>query len=231
VAAVFSPVAMAEFDGETAQRNFQDPAWVVPRACWHDLVLRHVMERSPVLPVRFGAVFTAPEFIRDQLSRKRAEISGFLDRMSSREEWSLKAFGHLERTGAWLLRTDPALREKGRQAPASPGARYLHDRHLALQAARQARQLWRSAAGELREDLGRCALELQPLPLRRRDPSEREDEMIFHAAFLLEREGVADFRTRVEGLEAALRERGLTFEASGPWPPYNFCPLIVEGAA
>ena len=57
--------------------------------------------------------------------------------------------------------------------------------------------------------------------------------MIFHSAFLLDRECVTDFRARVESMEADLRERGLTFEASGPWPPYNFCPsiAIAEGAA
>ena len=56
--------------------------------------------------------------------------------------------------------------------------------------------------------------------------------MIFHSAFLLDRECVTDFRARVESMEADLRERGLTFEARGPWPPYNFCPsIVVEGAA
>jgi hypothetical protein len=231
VAAVFSRVPMAEFDGDEGRRNLQDPAWVVKRVCRHDLVIRRVMELSPVLPVRFGAVFTAPEFIRDQLAKKGPEIAWFLDRMSSKEEWSVKGFGHLEKTGAWLLQTDPALLRKRRQAPASPGARYLHDRHLALRAAKQARQLWRSAAERLRDELARHALKLRALPLRRCDPSERADEMIFHAALLLDRERVTDFRARVESAEADLRERGLTFEACGPWPPYNFCPSIVEGAA
>jgi hypothetical protein len=232
VAAVFSPVPLAEFGEEGGRKNFQDPAWVVPRACRHDRVIRRVMEFSPVLPVRFGAVFTSPEFIQDQLAKNGPEISWFLDHISNKEEWSVKAYGHLEKTGAWLLRTDPELARKRRRAPASPGARYLHDRHLAVQAARQARQVWRSAADGLREDLAGHALKLCPLPLRRRNPSEREDEMIFHSAFLLDCECVTDFRARVESMEADLRERGLTVEACGPWPPYNFCTSIaVEGAA
>jgi hypothetical protein len=233
VAAVFSPVPLAEFGKEGGRKNFEDPAWVVPRACRHDRVIKHVMEFSPVLPVRFGAVFTSPKCIREQLTKNGPEISWFLDHVSNKEEWSVKAYGHLEKTGAWLLRTDPELVQKRRHEPASPGARYLHDRHLAVQAARQARQMWRSAADRLREALAGRALKLCPLPLRRRNPSEREDEMIFHSAFLLERECVTDFRARVESMEADLRERGLTFEVCGPWPPYNFCPsiTIVEGAA
>jgi hypothetical protein len=233
VAAVFSPVPLGEFVEEGGRKNFQDPAWVVPRACRHDRVIKHVMEYFPVLPVRFGAVFTSPECLQDQLAKNGPEISWFLDHMSNKEEWSVKAFGHLEKTGAWLLRTDPELLSKRRQAPASPGARYLHDRHLAVRAAKQARQVWRAAAGRLQDELAGHALKLCPLPLRRRNPSEREDEMIFHSAFLLDRECVTDFRARVESLEADLRERGLTFEACGPWPPYNFSPSIVtgEGAA
>ena len=231
VAAVFSPVPLAEFGGEELRKNFEDPAWVVRRACRHDQVIKHMMEFSPVLPVRFGAVFTSREFIEDQLSKNGPEISWFLDHMSNKEEWSVKAFGHLEKTGAWLLRTDPELLRKRRQAPASPGARYLHDRHMAVQAARLARQLWRSAAEKLRDELAGHALKLCPLPLRQRNPAEREDEMIFHCAFLLDRGCVTDFRARVENMEADLGERGLAFEASGPWPPYNFCPSVVaEGA-
>ena len=118
VAAVFSPVPLAEFGEEGGRKNFQDPAWVVPRACRHDLVIKHVMEFSPVLPVRFGAVFASPKFLQDQLARNGPEISWFLDHISNKEEWSVKAFGHLEKTGAWLLRTDPELLRKRRQAPA-----------------------------------------------------------------------------------------------------------------
>ena len=230
VAAVFSPVPLAEFGEEGGRENFQDPAWVVQRVCRHDRIIKRMMEFSPVLPVRFGAVFASSEFIRDQLAKNGPEIAWFLDHMSNKEEWSVKAFGLLEKTGAWLLRTDPDLLQKRRQAPASPGARYLHDRHLAVQAARQARQVWRSAAEKLRDELAGHALKLRPLPLRRRNPSEREDEMIFHSAFLLDRECVPDFLACVESMQADLRERGLTFEACGPWPPYNFCPSIAEGA-
>ena len=231
VAAVFSPVSLAEFGEEGARKNFRDPAWLVRRACRHDRVITQMMEFSPVLPVRFGAVFTSPDFIQDQLVKNSPEISRFLDHMSNKEEWSVKAFGHLEQTGAWLMRTDPELLRERRQAPESPGARYLHERRLVGQAARQARQVWRSAADRLRNELAGCALKICPLPLRRRNPSEREDEMIFQSAFLLDRERVTDFRARVESMEADLPERGLTFEAFGPWPPYNFCPSIVAGAA
>jgi len=231
VAAIFSPVPLVEFGEEGRRKNFQDSAWVVRRACRHDLVIKRMMEFSPVLPVRFGAVFTSPEVIQEQLAKNGPEIAWFLDHMSNKEEWSVKAFGHLEKTGAWMLRTDPELLRKRRQTPASPGARYLHDRHLAVQAASKARQFWRSAAARLQDELAGHALKLHPLPLRGRNPSEREDEMIFHTAFLLDREFVTDFRARVESMEADLPERGLTFEVCGPWPPYNFCPSIVEGAA
>ena len=231
VAAVFSLVSLAEFGEEGGRQNLQDPAWLVRRACRHDRVIKQMMELSPVLPVRFGAVFTSPDFVQDQLVKNSPEISRFLDHMSNKEEWSVKAFGHLEQTCAWLMRTDPELLQKQRQAPESQGTRYLHDRCLAVQAARQARQVWRSATDRLRNELAGYTLELCPLPLRRGNSSEREDEMIFHSAFLLDRARVEDFRARVRSIEADLAERGLAFEAFGPWPPYNFCPSIAIGAA
>ncbi len=65
VAAIFSQVPLAEFDGPTAEARLQDPAWLVPRACRHKQVVEAVMTRSAVLPVRFGAVFSSPRALRD----------------------------------------------------------------------------------------------------------------------------------------------------------------------
>ena len=52
----------------------------------------------------------------------------------------------------------------------------------------------------------------------------RAEEMVFNAAFLQPAASQANWLETVRGLERDIRGRGLTLEASGPWPPYHFCP-------
>jgi hypothetical protein len=59
-----------------------------------------------------------------------------------------------------------------------------------------------------------------------RELSGAATEMVLNWAFLLPRMAVADFRRRVERANAQPQLKGLTFEVSGPWPPYSFCPVL-----
>ena len=52
--------------------------------------------------------------------------------------------------------------------------------------------------------------------------------MIFNRAFLLRRDNITDFQAHVKRFDTDCREQGITVELSGPWPPYSFCPSMVE---
>jgi hypothetical protein len=228
IAAVFSPISLGEFVGDAARRHLEDPAWVLPRACRHEWVVEEVMGRSPVLPVRFGSIFTSTRLLGELLETKSWEISLFLDLLSDKEEWSVKCFADLDESRDWLLRSDPELMEKRRHAPSFPGALYWHERHLSLQADKKARQGWRAAAEQVGKGLKDHAQKNCPLRLQPRNVSDRKEEMIYNCAFLLGRDSVTNFQAHVESADAACRGQGITVELSGPWPPYSFCPSIVE---
>jgi hypothetical protein len=228
IAAVFSLVSLGEFVGAAARSHLEDPAWVLPRACQHEWVIEEVMGRSPVLPVRFGSMFTSTRLLRDLLDRKSWEISLFLDLLSDKEEWSVKCFADLDKSREWLLRSDPEFGQKRERAPSSPGARYFHERHLHLQADKKARQDWPATAKQVENELKDHAHKTCPLRLQPRNVSGRREEMISNCAFLLLRENLMDFQAHVESFGADYRERGITVELSGPWPPYSFCPSLVE---
>jgi hypothetical protein len=228
IAAVFSRVPLREFVGDAARRHLENPAWVLPRACRHEWVVEEVMGRSPVLPVRFGSIFTSTRLLGELLETKSWEISLFLELLSDKEEWSVKCFADLDQSRDWLLRSDPEFIEKRKHAPSIPGALYWHERHLRLQADKKARQGWRAAAEQVCRALKDHAHKSCPLRLQPRNVSGRREEMIYNCAFLLSRDSVANFQARVESANAARRGQGITVELSGPWPPYNFCPSIAE---
>jgi hypothetical protein len=228
VAAVFSPVSIGEFVGDAARSHLEEPAWVLPRVCRHERVIEEVMGRSSVLPVRFGSMFTSTRALRDLLERKGLEISWFLNLLSDQEEWSVKCFADLDKSRGWLLSSDSEFAQKRGHAPSSPGARYFHERHLHLQADKKARQAALAAAEQIKNELKDHARKTCPLRLQPRNVSGRKEEMIFNWAFLLGRDGVTNFQAHVESVNATRREQGIEVELTGPWPPYSFCPSIVE---
>lgn len=55
------------------------------------------------------------------------------------------------------------------------------------------------------------------------------DRMILNAAFLVERQRQGDFDQRVH--EIAAEHEELTFQFTGPWPPYNFVAIRLKREA
>ena len=228
VAAVVSRISAAEFAGGSAESNLTDPAWVVPRACQHERVIEEVMRNSPVLPVRFGTVFSSRRALKTLLADRCDEIAEFLDSVADKEEWAVKGFVDLGRAEASLLTTDPILRERCRRLPETPGARYLQEKQLHGEAERQAERWSRTLAEQVKVELKSHSLDMCPMRLQSRSVSGRDAEMVLNCAFLLARSGVAHFRVCVERMGSVYAEQGLALELSGPWPPHNFSPPIGD---
>lgn len=228
-AAVFSVVSLREFARDAAPDRAQGPEWLIPRACRHERVIEDVMRTAPVLPVRFGTVFSSGKVLERFLAEKSAEVVRILDRLSDKEEWAIKGYVDLGRAKQWLMASDPVLAECGRQIPEAPGARYFHQKRLEAKA-EEAMRLWRRGVVSQVQALlsphavDTCRLRPQPKHLTGRDA-----EMIFNAACLLMRSNIDAFRHEVARVGAMYAEQGLTLEVAGPWPPYNFCPPLREG--
>ena len=244
VAAVCTHVTLDDFTGESGELHFQDPAWVVPRACRHEQVIEEVMTFSPVFPVRFGAVFSSREALAQMIADRGAEISSFLDRVVGKEEWCVKGFVDIDKAADRLLETDPALAEQYRSLPESPGARYFQQKRLRAEALKKAKHSCRSTADQVDHELAGLTKETGdaplnegrpesgevpaegsvPCPLKLGDAPDGKGEMVLKRAFLLFCESVDEFRDRVAEIGDRHADSGVTLELSGPWPPYSFCP-------
>ncbi len=74
LAVVISKVPLEAFEAALATGE-PDPAWIVPRAMQHERVIEAIMARSPVLPVRFGALFSSLGAGRTRQSPPRGDCS------------------------------------------------------------------------------------------------------------------------------------------------------------
>jgi len=228
--AVLDKVCLEDFCGGAAELRMRDLAWVGPRALRHEAVVEEVMRHSPVLPARFGTLFSSQERLAEFVDRHAAAISQFLERVAEQEEWSVR--GLLDKKQAGRALTSVSLAAQAAQLAALlPGRRYFEEQRIRAGAEKEL-CLWlketrRQVANQLMKqasDFCDCA----SVPL---EPPESGIEVVVNWAFLLPKRAMPAFRVRIDQVNEKHAMGGLVLELSGPWPPYHFVPPLTMGAA
>ncbi|MGD0696770.1 MAG: GvpL/GvpF family gas vesicle protein [Terriglobia bacterium] len=228
--AIVCEVLQEDFCGPAAEQRMQELAWLGPRACRHEAVVEMVMRRSPVLPVRFGTLFSSREALAEFLEMHRDTISLFLLRVANQEEWSVK--GLLDRKEAGQALIDACLRTQQAQLTAMPpGTRYFQEQRARAEAQKQLRTWLDATTHQVADDLMHEASDFCECAVVSREHPESGREVVLNWAFLLPQNGVAAFRTRIDQLNASYAPQGLLWEVSGPWPPYRFVPPLSMDAS
>jgi len=225
LAAVWSPVPVEDFSGPEAEERLRDLTWIGPRVIRHQEVVAGVMRHSPVLPVRFGTIFSSLANLEKVLQRHSEAIAGFLERLTDQEEWAVK--GMLDRPEAQEKRFSLKLaREAERLGALSPGTRYFQEQRLRAGCDREL-QLWLQAVcRKLWTDLRDYAAEVRERRLLSREATGSDEDMVWNWALLMPRQAVGGFQALIQDVNAQYADRGLRLECSGPWPPYSFCPAL-----
>lgn len=226
--AVVCAVPLEEWTGPGSEERLRDLGWLGPRAVRHEAVIESVQAHGPVLPLRFGCLFSSEAEVRRWLAVHGARISAFLSETAARtEEWSLKGWLDAERATAARLAAD----ERWKALPASPGARYLREQKLRQEVERTVRSWARGLGEQAAQELRALGAEARALRLPGSpSPSGRNEEAVFSFALLVPRSAVAEFKDRVETLHRALSEQGVSLDLTGPWPLYSFCPQLADAA-
>ena len=225
VAAVLAEVNLEDFSGPEAQEKMEDLAWVAPRALRHEDVVLSAMEQGPVLPVRFGTVFSSIEAAAEPLRQRQDVLKKFFQDTIDKKEWTLK--GYVDQPQARARMTAARLAaEKEQLAGLSPGKRYFLeqkikgavDKDVAAWLKEKERDILR-VAREASVGFSECRLQSQ-------DVTGRDEEMFFHGALLVPDGSVAALEGMMDEWNKRHEAQGLQIELSGPWPPYHFAPVL-----
>jgi hypothetical protein len=230
IAAVWSRVPLDEFCDSDAPARMQDLSWIAPRAYRHEQVVEEVMRQSPVLPARFGTIFSSQRKLEELLGLHHRVIVPFLDRVSDREEWALKAM--LDRTKAKEAFYHMFLEgEADILAKLSPGKRYFQEQRLRAEADRELYRWLRQVCREIIQDLKGLAQDMRERRVRHQTGAGGDSqELVFNGAVLISREAVPELKGYLEAANTRYGPQGLILTCSGPWPPYSFTPsLALEG--
>jgi hypothetical protein len=225
LAAVWSPVPVKDFCGPDAEERMQDLTWIGPRVIRHQEVVAGVMRHSPVLPARFGTIFSLWANLEEVLQRHHDAIAGFLERVTDREEWAVK--GMLDRSGAQEKLFSLKLAQEAERLEAlSPGKRYFQEQRLRAAGDQELQRWLKEVCRELWADLRDYAADLRERRLLSREATGSDKDMVLNWAFLVPEKAGPAFQTRIREANAQYAHRGLVFECTGPWPPYSFTPTL-----
>lgn len=225
--AITCPVDLIDWQGARGEAQLKDVAWLGPRAIRHEQIIEQVIASGPVLPLRFGCIFSGEARLRSWLGQHQATLRAFLRDITNFGEWSIKGWLSPARAVSALAKESDSDGGK----PESPGARYLREQQQKQALGRRARDWARAEAASIVESLAPHTARVRALGYLPGSASGREEEVAFHCALLCPSTQVAALQQAVDALNKSYAPRGLQLALSGPWPPYSFCPRLDEPAA
>jgi hypothetical protein len=213
LAAIVAPVDLAEFGDLTERLN--DRAWLERKALDHETVLSRLTGDGPVVPLRFGAIYHRLEDVSRLLEERRDEFASDLERVRGCVELGVKGF--VDRS----VLEDALARERTEAPATAPGRAYLERRQVQREVADEAATILTEAARSAHARLLERSVAGTVSRPHSRELSGRAEEMFLNAAYLVSAVDES-LRDEVAELGRAYAPLAVTFEVTGPWPPYNF---------
>lgn len=226
ITAVLSMASLGEFSGPSGESRMEDLAWVGPRACHHEAVIEGVMRHSPVLPARFGTLFSSLESLKKLLTKHYDTISEFLGRVADKEEWAVKGLLDRDKAREKLFSTILAAHEG--DLSSSPGTHYFQEQRIRAEVEKELSTWLKVVLTRIASDIARHASDFSERRPLSQEVTGKDMDMVLNWAFLVPRNAMAGFRAEIDRANSDQARQGLVFELSGPWPPYSFCPSLRE---
>jgi hypothetical protein len=211
LAALVSPVPLAEYDDDRLREHLEDIDWVERTARAHETVLERVLADATIVPLRLCTLYRDQEGVRQLLRDQRGELMRSLDAVAGCAEWGVKLFS----IGA------TAAPDEDNVETAS-GTEYLASRQRARALANQVSELRAQAAEAVYERLLAVAREGRRNPPQRPEAHGRDAEMLLNAALLVQRDRSDELHDAAAEVRQLWEPRGYLVDVTGPWPPYNF---------
>ena len=225
VGALVSRLSNAEYASERVEQRSGDVGWISPRATAHDRVLTWAQEQGGVIPLPMFSLWRTESALAETLSTRAAEFAKVFSRVAGADEFGVRVHRRDDVMLAAVDELDPEMAKLRREAEAaSPGQRYLLERKLAEQSKGAIRAASQRMAKRVFDELSALSRDAvaRPVTPAAAGAASADATMVLNGAFLVERAGLEPFRAALAELVRELQPRGLTFDFTGPWPPYNF---------
>ncbi|KPA16515.1 Gas vesicle protein GvpL/GvpF [Candidatus Magnetomorum sp. HK-1] len=227
IVAVLSQIKLSDFIGIEAEEQLQDINWIGPRALRHQEIITQVMEISPVLPARFGTIFSDTNELDIFFNTHTKTIYDFLQKVDKHEEWSIKGFIDKK---AMLKQLTQAEIEKNKTMlnEISPGKRYFQEKKIQKNVEKKQDQHIKELIQVIYDKLPDVYSDFSALKIFSKQSTGESKDMIFNWAFLILCDQLSFFQDALDDLENFVQQYGVELKITGPWPPSSFCPEMIS---
>jgi hypothetical protein len=224
LAAIVSPVPLEEFDQGALTARLENLTWLEATARAHEAVLQTTIDRfDSVIPVRFCTVYESREAIGDFLSERNETLLEVLNRLEGKLEWGVKLMCRPAVLRARLQGDTGAAGPSG----SSSGRDYLAAKKLKRSLDSEVESAKSTAAAASHRRLAEAS-EGHVLHVVPRSDEASGSEVAMNASYLVGADHADDFLGQVGAIERELAGQGITFQVTGPWPPYSFTRLELS---
>lgn len=229
--AVLSKVSTDEFSEENLRKNLADLEWLKTKVSIHEKVIETVMKNSClagrqacVIPFKFGTIFNTEENLKVMLKEHISEFKDALKYLEGKEEWGVKIYCNLtELKENFIYENKELLSLNNEIDSASCGKAYILKKKKEDLVKRVVNKKLNEYGQYSFERLKQCAIGSRVNKLLPKEVTERKDDMILNSVFLIYKDKVSDFMDILNALKELFENKGIFFDCTGPWPPYNFC--------
>ena len=227
--AVVSSVSPDDFSEVNLKKNLADMGWVEKNIRLHEKVIEEIMKGQTVLPFKFGTVFENEANVEKLLRENNPEFKAVLASLDGKEEWGLKIYCDSECFKDALCAENERIKEKDKEITAAGrGKAYF----LKKEKNEIIKDVVHEKSSEYTKDcferLKVSAVDTRINRILPKEVTEKQEEMVLNAAFLIKNKQVKGFENILAYLKNKYTDKGLIFDCTGPWPPYNFCSPLNE---
>ena len=210
LAAIVSLLPVEGFGVADWERNAANVGWLERVARQHHEVLQYAAMTAAVVPLRLPSVYGSLESLAETVQAAADRLERDLRRVAGKMEWAVKVY----RTGEEKSPTISDASTSGRD--------YLLSRSRDLSARSSIREQLREQVREIHDALGHISAEHVRNKPQDAVLSGRREQMLLNGAYLVSRADQGRFLELVDEVADDASTKGLSVEASGPWPAYNF---------
>ncbi|MBM3242141.1 hypothetical protein FJZ31_38205 [Candidatus Poribacteria bacterium] len=226
LSAIVSQVPLSEFNEVeiTKKAGSGDLSWFEAKSRYHELVIRSVMTKNTVIPMKFCTLYTSEESIIRFLEEHKNELRESLDYFAGKSEWGVKLYGDVDRLAEEKSRQQSNEEIKSK----SPGVAYFAKRKRDMVMEKELRQLMHDMSQETYDRLAKCAVESRQNEVLNPKATGKEEPMILNAAYLIKPSELEAFNNELAKIQEEQHPFGYELVVSGPWPPYNFVKSLAS---
>lgn len=222
---VVSKVPLEDFAGPGAEERLNKVEWVTPRALRHGQVVQEMNALTPVLPARFGTLFSSEQKLISLAESNYDSIIEFLELIRDKDEWAIRGYLDLDRLKTTLFQKRIKTLDIDLSS-LSPGVRYFREKQIQAEVEKEIASWVNEQTRKIESSLVTISSHLQARKAHKNAFDENNKELVANWAVLLNKTDYEKLGELVLAINSSPDYDGLELTISGPWPPYSFAPAL-----